>query len=176
MTSTHDAAHPGWDRVSEPHEEGVVFSAAGEGAFEPLGAPGDEMRILVDGSQTRDMLALIEQQIVPGAKGPGVHWHRGYDELFYVVSGSLGTLAGREKRICEPRDFIFVPRGVIHSFFNPSDTEPCRFISAWSPPGNEQIFAQAHALHQRGASQEELFELLGTLDIDVVFVENQELP
>jgi mannose-6-phosphate isomerase-like protein (cupin superfamily) len=175
MTSTDDVARPGWERVSETHEQGVVFKSAGEGEFPSPGAPEDTINILVDGSHTRGLLAFLEYEIGPKGTGPGLHWHRGYDENFYVVSGSLGTKAAGVERILKPRDFVFVPRGVIHTFFNPSETEACRFVSCWTPPGAEQIFPLAHEALARGAAPEELLKLAEQVDVDVVFVETPQL-
>ncbi|MFD9550611.1 cupin domain-containing protein [Nocardia salmonicida] len=154
----------GWESVDKPHRNGVVYRPAGEGKIPAAGMEGDFVNVLVDGTHTRGMGSFLEYTIAPHGKGPGLHWHRAYDELFYVVVGTLKVIAAGVERTLQPRDFVFVPRGVIHSFWNVSDEE-CVFVSGWTPPGAEQIFIQANELIESGeATPAKLQEMFAAID------------
>lgn len=156
--------------VTEPHTEGVVYRAAGDGAIPSIGFDGDTVNILVDGSHTRGLGAFLEYVIAPRGKGPGLHWHRGYDELFYIVRGRLGVTAAGSTQELSERDFVFVPRGVVHTFWNPTDEE-CIFVSGWAPPGSEQFFAKSYEAVQDGAGPAEIGQIAQTL-MEAVMVED----
>lgn len=162
----------GWKSLDEITAEGIVVRAPGEGAI-PTPPEGDSINILVDGSDTRGLVSFMEYRIGPKGEGPPAHWHPGHDELFYVVNGELGMLGDKTKKVYGPRDFVFIPRGVMHTFWNPT-LEETIFVSAWSPSGAEQAFVKSHELLQRfGVSdftgipadviEEELLPLIGTL-------------
>lgn len=133
-----DGRNHGWERVLEPTKEGSFITRAGDGRM-PAGAPDEEVNILVDGSHTRGLASFLEYRIGPNRPGPPGHWHRGHDELFYVASGELVVSTSGNEETLKAHDFLFVPRGVTHSFRNPSDEE-CIFVSGWNPPGGEQVF------------------------------------
>lgn len=160
----------GWGTVGIV-SEGVVVRSPGEGVI-PTPPEGDSINVLVDGSHTRGMVSFMEYTIGGGGEGPPAHWHPGHDELFYVVQGELGMLGDKTRKVYGPREFVFIPRGVMHTFWNPT-LEETIFVSAWSPSGAEQAFVKAHELLQRfGVSDfagipedvlnEELLPLIGT--------------
>jgi mannose-6-phosphate isomerase-like protein (cupin superfamily) len=131
----------GWKTLNEPHSEGLRIIRPGEIEIEEPSK--DHLSILVDGDHTRGLASFIEYRIVPNGEGPPSHWHPGHDELFYIVSGELGMLADTKREVFGPRSFVFVPRGVNHTFWNPTDEETI-FVSAWTPPGAEQNFLRYH--------------------------------
>jgi mannose-6-phosphate isomerase-like protein (cupin superfamily) len=162
----------GWKRLDAITSEGVVYVPAGQGAI-PTPPAGDEINILVDGEHTRGLVSFLEYRIAAAGEGPPAHWHPGHDELFYVVQGELGMLGDTTRRVYQPREFVFIPRGVMHTFWNPTDEETI-FVSAWSPSGAEQAFVKAHELLQRyrvsdfagipmDVLEEELIPLIGTI-------------
>ena len=59
------------------------------------------------------------------------HYHENGDLFFYCISGRTIFRIGREKQeyVIEAGDFIYIPRGEIHSNFNPSETEPVEGIA-----------------------------------------------
>ncbi|WGY00388.1 cupin domain-containing protein [Nocardioides sp. QY071] len=167
MTDLQD----GWLRLDDHVSGGVVVRGPGEGEI-PTPPDGDMINVLVDGSHTRGLVSFMEYRVAPNGEGPPAHWHPGHDELFYVVQGELGMLGDRTRKVYQPRDFVFIPRGVMHTFWNPTDAETI-FVSAWSPSGAEQAFVKAHELLQRfqvsdfegiprEVLEEELIPLVGT--------------
>lgn len=150
-----DGQDHGWERVLEPSTVGSFVTRAGVGAVSP-GAPGEVINVLVDGSHTRGLATFLEARIAAGQSGPPTHWHRGHDEFFYLVSGELAVTAAGDEHVLRARDFLFVPRGVSHSFGNPSDQE-CIFVSGWNPPGAERLFHRLQELTPEELGSPEVF-------------------
>ena len=61
------------------------------------------------------------------------HIHENGDLAWYCLSGRAIWFIGKEKKeyLTEAGDFIYIPRGEIHSTINPSDTEPTEGIGAY---------------------------------------------
>jgi oxalate decarboxylase/phosphoglucose isomerase-like protein (cupin superfamily) len=59
--------------------------------------------------------------------GPSPHLHKDLDELMYVVEGTATVMIGEEIHEVPSGGWNFRPKGIIHSFWNASDSE-LRFI------------------------------------------------
>ncbi len=96
----------------------------------------------------RCLRVMNDDRVAPG-QGFGSHPHRDMEILSYVVEGqlehrdSLGNGA-----VIGPGEFqrITAGAGIVHSEFNPSDTEPVHFYQVWIkprerglPPGYEEL-------------------------------------
>src|SRR5947209_6654002 len=108
--------HDGWAKVSEPNNDGIVIIPPGAVEIPNLRLPDtppeqldDHLSVLADESHTRGLSSFLEYRIAPRGEGPPTHWHPGHDELFYVVTGKLGMLAGEARAVFGPRSFVFVP-------------------------------------------------------------------
>lgn len=133
-----EPSNAGWHKVTAQTTEGLYVTRADEGRMS-AGAPGESVNLLMEAEKNSGLASFLEYSMEPGCSGPPAHWHTGHDELFYVVSGRLTTLAGKDTVVLGPRDFLFVPRGAVHSFSNPFE-EACIFVSAWTPGGHESLF------------------------------------
>jgi quercetin dioxygenase-like cupin family protein len=68
----------------------------------------------------KDSIAFIEFVTEKG-KEPGSHVHKAEDEIFYVLSGELTVTCGEDSLNAGPRDFVFLPSDVPHSYKITSD-------------------------------------------------------
>lgn len=165
--------------VTQTHEDGVVVHRGDEQALPALGMPGgdnrDTVRLLLDGTNTRGAAAIVEYTIAPRGDGPGLHWHRTFDEYFYIVSGNLCMQAAGRSAVYGPRDFVFVPRGVIHDFWNESALSPCIFVSGWTPAGSEGVWRLDELADEVRSDPARMHEVLESL-IDAVPVDGVRIP
>jgi mannose-6-phosphate isomerase-like protein (cupin superfamily) len=88
--------------------------------------------------------ALIEWMAPPDGSGPPPHIHRVTDEGFYVLEGMFGFLAGEETLRRSSGAYVFVPRGLVHTFWNDGPA-PAKLLIVISPAGFEPYFAELSA-------------------------------
>jgi mannose-6-phosphate isomerase-like protein (cupin superfamily) len=98
---------------------------------ETLWIMGDEVTFKTDGE--RDGVTLFVSRIPPGG-GPPPHVHYLQEEAHYVLEGIFSFLNGSEWIEARAGAFIWIPRGVRHTFRN-SGSEPGRLFSTNTLPG-----------------------------------------
>ena len=99
---------------------------------------------------------LFESAAVPGRWGAIPHYHQGFTEAFWVISGRLGVLSGREWRVLGSGDFAHVPVNGVHGFHAVGD-ELARFLILFVPGApREHYFRGLAELFARGAPPEEI--------------------
>jgi len=77
--------------------------------------------------------------IPPGGKAKA-HLHQNHETAIYVLSGEAGMWFGEnlsEHMTAKAGDFIYIPDGVPHLPYNPSQTQPVTAVLARTDP-NEQ--------------------------------------
>lgn len=77
--------------------------------------------------------------IPPGGRAKP-HLHENHETAIYVLSGNAEMLYGeglKEKLEVKAGDFLYIPAGMPHMPYNPSETEPCVAVLARTDP-NEQ--------------------------------------
>jgi mannose-6-phosphate isomerase-like protein (cupin superfamily) len=74
----------------------------------------------------------------PGMPIAPLHLHRSDDEAWYVLSGQLGFRLGEREVVVGAGSGAFVPRGVAHTFWNPSP-EPARYLLIMTPRIKELV-------------------------------------
>lgn len=109
--------------------KGVVL-LPGEG--ETFSMPGNKMSFLH--REPDSAYALAEWAAEPGAPGSSVHIHRMTDETFYVLEGTFGFQLGEETVVASAGAFVFVPKGIVHAFWNQGPSL-ARMLVLMSPPG-----------------------------------------
>lgn len=111
------------------------------------GAPywvlGHLLDIKAAADQTQGAYSLVEVTVAPSpAPGPPPHIHKSEEEAVFVLEGTVNVQIGDETVVGEPGAFVFLPRGTVHTFWNPSP-EAARFLFILSPPGFEGFFREA---------------------------------
>src|SRR5215204_5953792 len=119
------------------HGETVVL-APGAGRVIPLGNAGD-VTLKAVGRDTGGTLAIYEFAMPPATAGPPLHLHRGWDEAFYVLAGEVTFLIDGRTSVAPAGSFVFVPRGVLHTFWN-EGAVPARQLTVFTPAGIEDYF------------------------------------
>lgn len=78
------------------------------------------LRFLRSKDETGGALDMFEMTCPPEGRMPVPHYHRDWDEAIYGLSGRITfTVAGEVFEI-GLGDSLFIPRGTIHGFANPS--------------------------------------------------------
>jgi quercetin dioxygenase-like cupin family protein len=92
----------------------------------------------VRGEQTGGSLTVMENVAAPG-EGPPLHTHANEVESLYVIEGELRFKLGDELKAAPTGSFIFIPRGVPHTWQNVGDG-PARILIHFTPSGMERFF------------------------------------
>ena len=122
--------------------------ALAAGAGETITGLGVSITYKVPNEATGDAWALLEYTAPPHFAGPPPHWHARTAELFYILDGTAGFTLGEQAITATRGASVYVPPGVVHTFFNPA-AEPLIFL-AWLTPGEfaeyfKELFALVHA-------------------------------
>jgi quercetin dioxygenase-like cupin family protein len=107
----------------------------------PLGEAG-EVTLKAVGGETGGTLAVYEFVTPPTTAGPPLHLHRTWDEAFYVLEGEMTFLIDGRTRTAPAGSFVFVPHGILHTFWNES-AAPARQLTVFTPAGIEEYFEEA---------------------------------
>lgn len=136
---------------------GAVLLPPGAGATltNPVGAT---TTIKLRGSETGGALGACEGSAAPG-EGPPLHFHTGYDEIWYAVEGEFRFRLEDEVAPGPPGSFVFIPRGVRHTWQNVGEGVG-RFFFVVAPAGFE-LFFERFAEAPRDASWLETFRTVG---------------
>ena len=102
--------------------------------------PGDVYTFLVTGEESEGAYFAMEAIVPPGG-GPPPHIHTKEDETFYILEGECEIRLGDETVTAGPGDFVNVPRGQVHSFYN-ATSAVVRMILTFTPSGIEKFFEE----------------------------------
>ena len=120
-----------------PTEQQIVVEA-GEGESVWLGGLGVDFKI--PAGMTGGAFSIVEHPLDPGRLIPP-HIHYQEDELSYVLSGEIGVRIGDRDHVAGPGSYVFKPRGMPHTFWNPGP-EPAHMLEIIRPAGFENFFAE----------------------------------
>lgn len=101
-------------------------------------------------------LRVINDDVVTAGRGFETHGHRDMEIISYVVSGALKHKDNTGNEYVVPAGDIQVMsagKGIMHSEFNPSDTDSVNFLQIWIVPnekGGEPTYAQKTFGHAGG--------------------------
>jgi quercetin dioxygenase-like cupin family protein len=98
---------------------------------------GSLIRMLASGCETGGEMAGIECIVQRGLEPPP-HVHTREDEAVFVMEGDVEFTIGRKRIRPERGEWVFLPRGVRHSFALRS--EHAHFLMMYTPSGIEKFF------------------------------------
>src|SRR6476620_8602947 len=99
--------------------------AAGDG--EHIWFTNTHMTIKATAASTGGELFLMEA-LVPSGFSPPLHVHHDEHESFYLLEGALDIVCGGERYHAAAGDFMFLPRGIAHTFRVVSE-RPARILN-----------------------------------------------
>jgi len=105
-----------------------------------IAAAGDLYTFLAEGEDTSQSYALWEAVVPPGG-GPPPHVQSREDEGFYILEGEITFIADGQRVVAGKGTFLNVPRGVVHSFQNETETN-ARMLLMVAPAGMERMFEE----------------------------------
>ncbi len=111
---------------------------------------GGAITIRLRSEDTAGRVGMIDQVVPAGFPGPALHVHPDFEETFYVLAGTLAFRVGDEVRHAGSGTVAHIPRGVPHTFANPSE-QPAHALVIVTPAGFEAYFdALTAAIAVRG--------------------------
>ena len=81
------------------------------------------IRFLVEGEQSGGSVAVFEFDVPAGTTLPAAHSHDGYEETIYGLEGVLTWTVDGNSIDVGPGETLCIPRGAVHQFENPHDTD-----------------------------------------------------
>jgi quercetin dioxygenase-like cupin family protein len=89
----------------------------GEGTTFPRSDAGGIVTIKLASETTGGAMTVWESRRSAGdTNQPGLHSHPGFDEMIYVLAGRYAFRAGSRRFTASPGTFVFMPRGIFHTF------------------------------------------------------------
>jgi len=101
----------------------------------------NRMTVKATAETTGGAFGLLESLIAPGFSPP-MHVHHREDESFYVLEGEMTMQCGDRRFRAAAGSFVFLPRGIPHSFVVEGD-RPARMLTLLTPGGGEGLFVDA---------------------------------
>jgi quercetin dioxygenase-like cupin family protein len=133
-----------------PDEPGPCGYVVGPGE----GVQGRGRDVKASGRSTGASLIVMEIAV---DQGPPKHTHTREDESFYIFTGALEVECGEDRFEARPRSFVFLPRGLPHTFRAIGGSATALLIV--TPGGLDGYFAELHAALRAGADPTEIAEI-----------------
>jgi quercetin dioxygenase-like cupin family protein len=125
-------------QASESVAGGAVVVGPGEGTATWF--LGNLMVVKATARSTGGAYGLVESWIPAGASPP-LHVHHREDETFWVLEGEITFRCGAESYQVRAGGYVFLPRGVPHTFRVDGDA-PARMLTLLTPGGGEAFFVE----------------------------------
>ncbi len=127
---------------------------------------GTTATFVASGSVTGGEFGLFRWDMPAGAGGAGKHFHRGFSESFYVISGTVTLYNDDERLEVSEGGFLYVPPGGIHAFSNDSDAAASMLILFAPGIARERYFEELADIRSSGRTltDEEWAELFARHD------------
>ena len=123
------------------------------------GVAGSGPDVKATAAVTAGALTVMESTVT---QGPPRHVHAHEDECFYVLDGTVVVTCGEDVFEAGPRSFVFLPRGIPHTFHAADGQADLLLIAV--PGGIEHYFGEIN----NAVSVEEQERIGAKYDIRVV--------
>ena len=90
------------------------------------------VRFLIEAKESGGALTMFEFGVPGGVKLPAPHSHDAFEETIYGLEGVLSWTVGGQATELGSGDALTIPRGVVHSFDNPSGAN-ARMLAVATP-------------------------------------------
>jgi quercetin dioxygenase-like cupin family protein len=141
--------------------------AAGDGTTmkNPLGGP---LTVKANGPETGGAMTAFESTPAAG-EGPPLHAHASEDEVIYVLEGRLRFRLEEEVHEAPAGSFVFIPRGVPHTWQNVGDQQG-RLLVLFTPAsaGMEEFFERFGAIEDTSQAPAAFKQLAGDAGMEVL--------
>lgn len=136
----------------------TIHIKKGEGKVGKIG--GIDIISKLSKLQTGGNLGCDEATLKPGFLGAPPHLHKNFDEVCFVLEGSVTILVEEKIFQVNAGDWHLRPRNKMHTFWNSSES-PARFVDIYIPGGHEDYMADlAKLFENNGRPKKEDFTLL----------------
>jgi mannose-6-phosphate isomerase-like protein (cupin superfamily) len=112
---------------------------------------GVSVQLKTGARDTGGRWTMYEYTAPPNFAGPPPHWHKGTDEAFFVLEGTIRFELDGESVDANAGAYARVPPGVVHRFSNPSE-KPARFLGLIIPGGFEGYWEELAEMMAREPS------------------------
>jgi quercetin dioxygenase-like cupin family protein len=124
-----------------------LLSRDGGQRFQP--SPSEEVFFKIGGHEVDGLFDYFEIR-VGYLDGPPLHIHSIQHETFHVLEGLLTVRVGDQIVQAHPGDFLYIPKGVVHTYSNVTEGTIARAVGNLSPGGFDKFVAELNA-YQRSA-------------------------
>jgi mannose-6-phosphate isomerase-like protein (cupin superfamily) len=139
-------------------EINTIHIKKGEGKVGKIG--GIDLIAKLSKHQTSGNLGCDEATLKPGYLGAPPHLHKTFDEICFVLEGSVTIMVEDKIFQVNAGDWHLRPRNKMHTFWNASES-PARFVDIYIPGGHEDYMADlAKLFENNGRPKKEDFTLL----------------
>lgn len=137
---------------------GAIHIKKGEGKTGKIG--GIDLIEKLNKSQTGGHMACDEATLKPGHLGAPPHLHKTFDEICFVLEGTVTILVDETVYEVSAGDWHLRPRNKMHTFWNASNII-ARFVDIYIPGGHEEYMRDlAKLFENNGRPKKEDFTLL----------------
>lgn len=107
--------------------------------------------VLAAGDETSGEFAVLQTQSESSGFGPPLHLHRDAAEAFFVLEGEYLMFIDDDQYLCPPGSFVYVPRGVPHTF-KVSSVDPGKKLNLFTPSAMVGFFEELAAAEAAGTA------------------------
>jgi len=125
------------------------------GQGHPLDMGTFQAEVLATSGRTSGEFSMLMTRNEPHGFGPPLHLHRDAAEAFFVLEGEYLIFLGEDRQLCPPGTFVYVPRGIPHTFQVTSAT-PGRKLNLFTPAAMVGFFEDLAAAETAGRATPEL--------------------